>query len=298
MSHFTVLVIGADHEAQLAPYHQFECTGENDEYVQDVDVTQEMNEAIEKGESIEDALGYYGLEDKIVDDESKVEKVGDECAHKYGYAIVKDGKLIKAVNRTNPNKKWDWYLVGGRWSGLLKLKAGGAGGNGKRSWMNRNDVIEAGYCDQAKKGDIDFDAMRDKAGIEAAEAWDKAYAVHQGQTWEPWKVVGPRTGYDDAARNFYSGQPAVQALRKVLDNPFHDIDQYQMPRDEFVQAARDRAIVTFAVVKNSTWYEKGEMGWWGAVSNKKEQTDWNRQFNELLDGLPDDTVLTVVDCHI
>ena len=130
MSHFTVMVIGENHEKQLAPFHEFECTGNNDEYVQDEDVTEEIQARIddkEDPESIEEALGYYGLEDKIVDDESKVEKVGDECVHKYGYAIVKDGKLIKAVNRTNPNRKWDWWQMGGRWSGFLKLKEGAEG---------------------------------------------------------------------------------------------------------------------------------------------------------------------------
>jgi hypothetical protein len=37
MSHFTVLVIGDDYEKQLAPFHEFECTGQDDEYVQDVE---------------------------------------------------------------------------------------------------------------------------------------------------------------------------------------------------------------------------------------------------------------------
>lgn len=298
MSHFAVLVIGENVEEQLAPYHEFECTGMNDQYVQDIDITEDVNKAIEEGDSIENALGYYGLEDKIVDDESKVDKVGDQCEHKFGYAIVKDGKLIKAVDRTNPNDKWDWYQIGGRWSGFLKLKAGANGGNGKRSWMNRNDVIEAGYCDQATKGSVDFEMMRNKRGIEAAESWDKAYASHQGQTWEAWKVVGPRTNYDDVSREFYRNQPAVVALRAVFDNPFHDIDQYLTPREEYIKQERDKSIVLFAVIKDGQWYQRGEMGWWGAVSEEKDQEEWNRQFNELLDGLSDDTMLTVVDCHI
>ena len=111
-------------------------------------------------------------------------------------------------------------------------------------------------------------------------------------------MVGPKTNYDDASREFYRNQPAVVALRAAFDNPFHEIDAYLTPRDQFIQEARDRAITTFAVVKDSKWYQKGEMGWWGVVSDAKDQGEWNRQFNELLDGLPDDTVLTVVDCHI
>ena len=312
MSHFSVLVIGADHEAQLAPYHEFECTGENDQYVQDVDVTQEMNEAIEKGESIEDALGYYGLEEKIVDDESRVEKVGDDCEHKYGYAIVKDGKLIKAVNRTNPNRKWDWYQVGGRWSGFLKLKPGSNGVTGRKGLLGSCANDADGYCDQAKKGDIDFDAMRDEAGEKAAKKWD-LFHKHLGHLlpyFVSWTAMRELHVSIDNAREQYHAQPLIQRKNQLSkrESPLTegerdffvwlDAEDYMTSREEHIQRARDRAIVTFAVVKDSKWFEKGEMGWWGAVSDEKDQNDWNRQFNELLDGLPDDTVLTVVDCHI
>ena len=37
MSHFSVMVIGGNVEEQLQPYHEFECTGINDQYVVDVD---------------------------------------------------------------------------------------------------------------------------------------------------------------------------------------------------------------------------------------------------------------------
>jgi hypothetical protein len=35
MSHFTVMVIGDNVDEQMAPYHEFECTGDDNEYVQD-----------------------------------------------------------------------------------------------------------------------------------------------------------------------------------------------------------------------------------------------------------------------
>ena len=34
MSHYSVLVIGENVEEQLAPFHEFECTGDDNEYVQ------------------------------------------------------------------------------------------------------------------------------------------------------------------------------------------------------------------------------------------------------------------------
>lgn len=40
MSHFTVIVIGPDYEAQLQPFHEFECIGIDDEHVINVDETE------------------------------------------------------------------------------------------------------------------------------------------------------------------------------------------------------------------------------------------------------------------
>lgn len=44
MSHFTVLVVGDDPAYQLAPFHEYECTGNDDEFVIDVDKTAEALE--------------------------------------------------------------------------------------------------------------------------------------------------------------------------------------------------------------------------------------------------------------
>lgn len=49
---------------------------------------------------------------------------------------------------------------------------------------------------------------------------------------------------------------------------------------------------------NGVWCAKGEMGWFGMSDDELSQDDWNRKVNELIDGLPDDTLMTIVDCHI
>ena len=53
-------------------------------------------------------------------------------------------------------EKWDWYVMGGRWSGWLPLKPGCAGVLGEPGVMDNAPV--AGGADQASKRDIDFDA--------------------------------------------------------------------------------------------------------------------------------------------
>lgn len=285
MSHFQVIVIGDNVEHQLQPYHEFECTGTNDEFVQDVDVTDEALEHM-----VGEVLASYGLEDSIVDDESKVQKVGDDCPHKWGFAIVKEGKLVKAVKRTNPNKTWDWWVVGGRWSGFLKLKPefGGGGSNGCR------------------RSEVDFDGMRDESGAGAAARWDKAHAAKVAagfdvnSTWASWKHVRDvlHAGDIDAARDAYNAQPIILAIRAAMDHPFRGVDEYLTPRDEYIQQARDSACAPYAVVNGGEWIAKGTMGWFGMSDDTATQAEWNRRINELLDSLPGDTKLTVVDCHI
>ena len=89
MSHFTVMVIGPDHEAQLAPYHEFECTGVADQYVVDVDITDEFRDVMADAEedreddqsALDYALEYYGFDDQVVADESEVDRDGE---HKLG----------------------------------------------------------------------------------------------------------------------------------------------------------------------------------------------------------------------
>lgn len=284
MSHFAVMVIGAEVEKQLAPFHEFECTGTNDEYVQDVDVTEEVQADIDE-HGLEEGLGYsYDLEDRIVSDEADLD-LND--VHTYGYAIVKDGKLVKAVKRTNPNKKWDWWVIGGRWSNRFLLK------DGKRA-------------NQAAKGAIDFAGMRDEAGSKAAARWDKAAAgkvaagLAETTTWDSWKTVRERNKDNiDAARTEYHEQPAKKAISEAFKDNFSlEVDQFLTPRDQYIQQARDGAAVFYAFVQDGQWVAKGEMGWFGMSDDQIKQGDWNRKVSELLDSLPDDTLISIVDCHI
>lgn len=318
MSHFTVLVVGEDPEEQLAPFHEFECTGNNDKYVQDVDITDEVNEQIGESEEktkkakLEDGLEYHGLNDKIVLSEDEVDRDGE---HKYGYAIVKSGKLIKAVKRTNPNRKWDWYSLGGRWSGYFKLKAGRNGEVGRPGTFDNK--AEAGHVDSARLEDIDLEGMVLDAGVEAGKQYDKVERLLNGipKLDIHWKdiIAEGNEKYGklsiDEKRTLYHAQPGKKKLEKAKDNDslskderslltWLDLESYQCTRKEYVKRAENSALSTFAVLNKGEWFEKGEMGWWGCVSNEMDQEKWNEEFLKLLKSLPGDTVISVYDCHI
>lgn len=51
-----------------------------------------------------------------------------------------------------------------------------------------------------------------------------------------------------------------------------------------------------AVVADGAWGEVGEVGWFGFV-NEENSEAWNDTVQRLVDSLPPDTMVTIVDCH-
>lgn len=309
MSHFTVLVVTAEKPTHkilaeaLQPFHEFECTGDNDQYVQDIDITEEIRKRMDDEKAtLDDALSYHGLEDKIVEDESEADR---NSKHQGGFAVVKDGKLVKAINRTNPNKKWDWWKIGGRWCGRIRLKDGAKenGIIGSKSLLDP-EPYPVNRCDSARKGDIDFDTIRAEAEKEASAEWKKVRAIIDPhiEGYIPWEKVREEMFPGDIkkARDFYHDQPLKKAIVKAgtTDQSLRlfDVEPFLVTHDEYVRKASVSAFSAFAFLRGGHWAERGDMGWWGCISNEKE--DWPDQFAKLLADVPDDHWLTIVDCHI
>lgn len=389
MSHFTVLVIGSDVEGQLAPYHEFECTGHNDEYVQHVDIlaatraeyetqttarirladgtlvephddrflrtptpaeaqvlanTRPFDRPALNGQPIAavgrtNALGHMEYRVREFPPDATEVRVpvpslmsfaefvehwngykpvlpGEapdiDDTHKYGYMrLDAAGEVVELVQRTNPNAKWDWWVIGGRWTGFFKLKHNASGAVGMRGLMTTPAL--PGYADQALNGDIDWASMRKEAADEAAERYAAMQRHTGGQRWLSWPEVRAQHGADDttapdftarldAARAAYHNQPALLALNTPAARDevgfLLEYDEFLVDRDTYVRRAAQQARMTYAVVKDGQWYQGGDVGWWGITSNELPEHEWAAQFAQLVDDLPPDTLLTVVDCHI
>lgn len=261
MSHFSVLVIGPDVEAKLAPF-------------------QENN----MGDCPKQYLAFHEDKDCEV----------DEITGKNGYW-------------ENPNAKWDWYTVGGRWTGFFTLKSGAVGQVGSPGLMTRE--AKTGTADMLLKGDIDFDSMRHDAQIKAENTYDMAMRIlvdlPENKTWA--EVRHDHENDTEKARTAYWEQSRCKAWREEEKRvgyknwPFgfdQSPDDFLISRERYIENARNRAGSTFAVLMNGKWYERGEMGWWGCVGKEKDEETWVSMFSKLMDSLPDDTQLTLVDCHI
>ena len=191
----------------------------------------------------------------------------------------------------NPNTKWDWYEVGGRWSGALRHRNGTS-------------------VDELPKKDFDLDALVQEARQNAYSLFDAyapAFAGKEIPSWE--STVAAHNRKHDDARAAYDSHPVIRAIRD-LEKAYGGFDApHRLPweqclhsvfcggdREAMAAQYMEQAGVPYAMLVNGEWFEKGTMGWFGISEGDKD--DWPAQFRALLADLSDDTTLTVVDCHI
>lgn len=337
MSHFTVLVatLGNDSldgesvvESILAPYNE---EIQVDPYWETEDLKWERE--YYASEKFEPQPGTERLKAGATDEELVAwlnAYHDDEAIDGVGLYRIEDG-VIQRRSTYNPDSKWDWYSVGGRWTGGLLLKQGATGVTGRPGvMMEAND--DPNYADQAFKRDIAIDVMRQTREDEAQATWakwQKIVAEHgtpltfaevlakHGLTDE--KIV--RRRQEEAAkheadetykaqdvladaRTEYHAQPAVKAAKaeKLIGEFFDSVDEKFLAHthDSFVEAATLGALCGYAFLSEKTgWLEAGQMGWFGMGSDTPASTlDFRRKVAQEIDALPDDAVLTFVDCHI
>lgn len=231
--------------------------------------------------------------------------IQDKEMHKFGwYRTDAQGNVTEVIKRTNQNSKWDWYVIGGRWAGKIKLHneyVPTTAWCGTRSrW---DDPIPAHRYDSARKGDINIASLRLENRTEAELDYDKVHA-QLGQyitpeflTWE--KMVEKHNKNYDAARAEYGAQIAVvksKEYAKSIGDHWFDLDPYVMDKDTYLAIKEIQGFSTFAILQDGNWYARGEMLMFGAVAD--EDSQWEFQFDKIFKEIPDDHWLTIVDCHI
>jgi hypothetical protein len=233
MSHYALMIIGEEPEEQLKPF---------DENIEVKRIKTKEEHIASSKKDIEWYNEYY-YKKYLKNKEKYIEEAKRNPGH-IKYITVEFSKKLDwtdeehyqnsiryyekeninddgSTNETyNPDSKWDWYQIGGRWTGSLYLKKNQITGvKGKRSLLDKR-IGEPRNYDQARLKDIDF-------------------------------------------------------------------EQEEM-----------KDFVTFAVLKDGKWYERGKMGWWGCVSNEKPEDEWDKEFKKLLYSLEPEDLITIVDCHI
>ncbi|PPK99028.1 hypothetical protein [Parapedobacter indicus] len=331
MSHFTVMVIGNDPEKQLAPYQENNMGNCPKEYLKFNDVEAEHRESY----STDETTVFVSPEGKLFSKYNDQFRVAGGLLEGSKYMCPK-GWTEKEVPVSvlyptfeqymsdycgnernedgtygyweNPNAKWDWYLLGGRWTGFFKLKKGAKGIVGDTGIMT--PTAKPGYVDQARLRDIDTQGMRVEAKQDAINKYNRIASFFGGEipTLEfKWKdLLADETKTIDEKRFIYHDQIAIKRLNEIRNSDklafrelaFLNLDDFQISLEEYADKAANEAMTPFSVLKDGKWSERGEMGWWGIVSNERDRGDWDEEFNKLIDSLPEDTLISIYDCHI
>ena len=176
----------------------------------------------------------------------------------------------------NPNSKWDWYVVGGRWDGLLKAKEGFKGegylddnGNPAEETWGEYDPDDRFNCLKIK--DIDFSPDKDE--------YDNALAF--------WKLY-----IEDNVDTTKDGRPLSLCTREYYLNRYTSKEDYAEKASSFIT----RAVIT----PDGVWHEPGQMGWFGLSSESDDEwRDWAETYKEkFIDNQDPENYMVIVDCHI
>ena len=209
-------------------------------------------------------ITFKKIEPEMITIQEHYKTIENYAKEVYGYTKNSKGKF---GYYTNKQAKWDGYIIGGRWGNFLTLKDGKKGVTCKTSYNSMDYLDTTETADQARKGDIDWKKIRLNK-FEKASTW-----------WEEYEKALAEKG-------------TVSAGDKYFVYGVQDGDT----KESFIK--RQSQISTFAVLKDGKFYKRGKMGWWGCVSDEKDEDKWNEEWNNLVDSVSDDTLLTVVDCHI
>jgi hypothetical protein len=308
MSHFSVMVITPTKPSEddlaniLQPWHEYECTDIEDEYVVEVDVTNDV-----KG----------GMEEELKNGMTLA-----EAAEQWTGGYVREGRAYK---KTNPNKKWDWWQLGGRFSGLLaanydpntdpknietcficggtgvrevgKNGCNGCNGTGKSTkWPTNWKVVGA----QCRRGELELEALRNYREAGELREYDKWQRIIDGRELPDWETLVEKNNKDyTKAREEFGNHPVIKELYEKGWHSFsYPLEDLQLAREQISENARADAVCTYALVKDGQWFQRGEMGWWGMSRDEMDRNEWRTKVAVLLDEMDTDHWISIVDCHI
>ena len=195
------------------------------------------------------------------------------------YAVFKENEDAEQDETTgkkgywyNPDARWDWYCVGGRWRDQLKLLPGRTGKRGPRDNPDKEHQPSPDRCDIARVRDCDF-SPNEKVYCMALRAWEIAV----------------------------EGSPMAEAEKKNY-MPMYKSEYYLQQygtREHYAKLMSDFSTYAF-ITADGEWHETGRMLWWGLDDASKESRDaYKEAFDEYLKTAKEqDLFITIVDCHI
>lgn len=267
MSHYAVLVIhkeDQDIEELLAPYSEHLKVEPYLKY------------------TVDEAIAY--IKEHCVPYNDYLEEYADR--HLIDWFAENEGLLIKQgglYSTYNPNSKWDWYSIGGRFDGDLDLTDEGIeeaiNYPNNPQWfkdMPREEQVEhVKWVNTAPLKYIQwFTPLSEEDKVELKRWWEI-------------NIDGDELKDGEEKDEYFFWNPEWFKRR------YKDVDTYLKVKE----------MVTFFAVLTSDgeWHEPGQMGYFAcALCEPEDELKWDFRFYDtfIKPNLDSDLICTVVDCHI
>ncbi|MCZ8238650.1 MAG: hypothetical protein O9346_16425 [Leptospiraceae bacterium] len=238
MAHYALLVIGLDVHEQIAPYYIHSEAESYPMYLQEFEILK-----IEK---------LYGVRrENIIEFSQALENFT-----KMNSGYNDDGYFY--LSNLNPRGKWKYYEIGGRWSGILRLKE-----NLSQEAILKNHIIE----NQIKNG----------AKIRNPE-----------MLWEDTQILKPS---DDKLSNTFHSTTA-----RLKDIDFARIEMVYDPKLKGSKYGNFLGYAFLKDYKWFDKGRLGVQAY--PDVSEKTDASWILEWTELLDTVAEEEYLTVVDCEV
>lgn len=203
----------------------------------------------------------------------------DEEIYNYEIQFYEDdeiGENGEVYSTYNPNSKWDWWSIGGRWLNTLLVKEYVEGiqgdvGLGAGALLNKKAPQGYKWTNGAKIKDICFDKM-------IGDEYEKAIRFWELVVEEQPLKEGEKQPFNLYKKEYYINRYGTKEHYAEIESTFH----------------------TWAMVDETGWYEQGSMGWFGLDDSTKESEDlFIEKFQEYIKNPANqDNYMIIVDCHI
>lgn len=178
----------------------------------------------------------------------------------------------------NPNAKWDWYQIGGRWAGRLKVDA-------------QNENVRIGepsifMKENPYKTDDEYQRV-DSARVKDIITNDPDTYKQKLRFWELY--IEGQEPQNDEEKDMIKWE---FRKKEYFINKYGTKEKY---------AELESTFSTWAVItKDGEWHEAGTMGWFACSSaSSDDEVAFIENYKKVVfDNAEEDDYMTIVDCHI
>jgi hypothetical protein len=250
----------------------------------------------------------------VVDKRTEV----SEGEYRVTYHLVnQDGAELKRI--CIGGSQWDWWTIGGRYTNKFVSKDGVHSDSIQCEDLDMDEMLRRNKADnetvwhEAEKEYHRFPSIANGKILSFEEHLFHFYKLYDEITASPPLVDGrPLPFYEYASQvnkeyDEFMEQSKNQgdlvadytSKDRICTFPFEMIYGIgrKCPTKELLVAGTV-ALSCFAFVKDGEWHERGDMGWFACVSDKKESDAWQAEVDAMIAALEPDDWITCVDCHI